>query len=71
MQTGLSYMCMANCIDCIYSYLQASRYIVLYLQRNSLKDKKVSQKLDTCNLIPNWPSSLVKYWQNLNTFLNT
>ena len=64
--------CIPNHIDyCIYSYLQASRYIVPDFQRDSVKDKKVSQKVDTCNLIPNWPSSLVKYWQDLITFLNT
>ena len=65
------YMYIPNHIDCcIYSYLQASWYVVPDLQRDSVKDKKVSQKWDTCNLIPNWPSSLVKYWQDRNTFLN-
>ena len=39
MQTVI-YMCMPNCIDyCIYSYL-------LDLQNDSVKDKKVSKKLE-------------------------
>ena len=46
MQTVI-YMCMPNCIDyCSYSYLQASWYIVPDLQNNSVKDKKVSKKLE-------------------------